>query len=230
MATDRKKLADSEAVVLHDQVSYQDVDHDPVPGQPVALLYAVRGEKLGGDAKPIKQVELDRLVELGAVDTDHGSLNAKLAVSGQRPDTKLSAPYVSLTSPAEQVRAAQVVARQNGPGPRSNKRDLARLALGDLQVMAVAFGHPEFAEHDSKDDIISVLTEGDEDATSAEEAANQQQMRDEAHVSAREVSHEAGLVGGNVTSSGVNAETGEKTQPIEKRRSSKQQDKTADKS
>jgi hypothetical protein len=223
MADDTNKTqASGEFVVLHDMISYRDPEHTPFPGQAQNLLFAPRGTVLGekgGDFPAPSEQEVARAVKLGAITADRGTLEAKLALSGQRPDTKLSSPYISISSPAEQVRAAKAVVAGGGPGPQSNKRDLGRLALGDLKVMAHAFGYAELAESDSKDEIIEALTGGADDATSKEDTADLQQRRDEAQVSAREVSNEPGLVGTNVTSAGVNAETGEKTP--EKRRASR---------
>lgn len=215
------KMADKELVVLHDMVSYADPTHDPRPGEPRSLRYATRGQKVGGDDMPIAAAEAKRLMDLGAVSADDGSLNAKLALSGAAPDTRLNPNYIALTSPAEQVRATQVAHRQGGPGPSSPKRELARLALADLKTLAVAFGYPDLAESDSADEIINVMKGDAEDAESPEETENNRQIRDENMIAGREFSREPGLLGANVTAQGVNADTGEKTQPIESRRQSR---------
>lgn len=206
---------DGELVVLHDQISYHDPEHEPYPGQPRNLLYANRGQRVGGDEDEslpgMSNGEAKRLLALGAVTDNADTLAAKLALSGQQPDTRLSTPYMTLSSPAEQIRAHKSVAASGGSGPQSSKRDLARLALADLKAMAVAFGHGPIAESDDKDEIIAALKGEGEDAASAEEVANQRQRRDEAQISAREVSHESGTLGSDVISTGVAATTGEKT-------------------
>ncbi len=226
---DRKAQFDGELVVLHDMVSYKDPDHEPVPGQPTGLLYASRGTVLGDDDNPAPtNQEVDRLKKLGAVTADKDTIDAKLALAGQRPESSLlPPPYISLTSPAEQVRAVQAAGRYpGGVALSSSKRDLARLSIGDLKVMAVAFGYPELAESDSPDEIIDTLTGGADDAADAQDVATQRQARDERQVAARDVvgtQREPGLVGTNVTSSGMNAETGEKTDETPRRRASKVQ-------
>lgn len=220
----KQNQASGEYVVLHDMVSFQDPEHTPFPGQAKNLLFVPRGKVLGGDEHPApSEQEVKRLTALGAISADKDTLDAKLALSGQRPDTRLSSPYISLTSPAEQVRAAKAIVASGGSSPQSNKRDLARLALGDLKVMAHAFGYADVAESDSKDEIIHVLTGGAEDAQSVEETRNNEQRRDEAQISAREISHEPGLLGRDVTSAGVSATTGEKTEPLGRRQSKVQQ-------
>lgn len=208
-------------------ISYGDPEHDPVPGQPKGLLYAGRGEVLGGEsgkAAPTN-AEVDRLFKMGAISKDKTSLSAKLALAGQRPDARVAPQYISLTSPQEQIRAAQNIARTGpGLGPSSNKRDLARLSLGDLQIMAEAFGLKEVADTEDKDQIIGALTGDYEGASTAADIAEQHQIRDEAQAEARELKAEPGLIGTDVTAAGVSATTGEKTV----RRESKLQQEGAD--
>jgi len=205
-------------------VSYTHPDHQGegrkqiAPGMPAALATATRGQVLSTeegedlDACPaIDERELKRLEKMGAVTTKKDSLSARLALAGQEPDARMSAPYASLTSAIEQRRAAVAIAQMaGGVGPQSSKADLSALALGDLQRLALAFGAPdEVLESEDKDTILDFLTGDDGHGESAEDRADAVQARDEAQVKAREFDGvEPGSVGTNVTGDGRRADTG----------------------
>jgi hypothetical protein len=211
-------------IVLHDGISYTHPENNPLPGQPTALAFAVRGDVLSTedsgewDQLPcITEKEAKKLLAYGAVCENDDSTAARLARAGQRPDTGAAPDMhaLSLRSPEEAVRAAKAVGGGmvgGGSGPASRKTDLARLALADLKVMGSAFGAPaDLLDSGNNDGLLDFLTGADESATAADEIAEQRQLRDEAQVSAREYQGEGGLVGTNVAAGGVRGDTGEKS-------------------
>lgn len=217
----------ADAVVLHDAVSYVHPDHAGenrkflAPGQAPALATALRGQRLSTtdgdfDALPkISEHELKRLEALGAVSTNEKGLDSRLALAGQRPDSRMSPQYASLTSQAEQIGAAKAIAQvAGGSGPQSRKADLALLAIGDLQRLAMAFGATEdVCTSDDKDTVLDFLSGDDGNGEDKAEAAEREQLRDEAQVNARDFTAvEGGKVGTNVTAQGLSAETGLKTE------------------
>lgn len=212
MASSRDRFG-GEIVVLHDQISYRDPDWEPTPGQPAALLFANRGTVLGGEDLPAPTVgEVARLEKLGAVSTDKGTLEAKMALSGQRPDARLSGPYLNLSSPTEAVTAMKAShGYLGGASLGLPAHELAKLSLASLKTMAEAFGLAGIAESDSKEELIGALKGDYEGAEDPAEAAQREQLRDEAQVGSRAFGGETGRLGTNVASGGVNAETGERT-------------------
>lgn len=191
-------------VVLHDMVSYTHPESDRrLPGAPVALAFATRGNVLNGedsDFPEINDTDAKRLVKLGAITSDHDDINAQLALRGERPDTKQSLDmiYMGLRSPQEAIRAAKAVGSGNiggGAGPRSNPKDLARLDINDLKLMAASFGcSDDIVASDDKAEIIDALTGKGEGAEDPQERIEREQRRDADHLAARETGGESGRV------------------------------------